>query len=108
MEILKILFLTCLLLANYATAEIIQCKNTSGKLVYTDNLRNCADKKYLPQPIKIIQSESFYNEIPDLLQTLNKAGFAGDGQQFCAPVAVSNSLVWLEGNKDESYQIDFG
>ncbi len=89
-----------------AKAEIIQCKNTAGKLVYTDNPRNCADRKHLPQTVKITQSESFYNEIPDLLQTLNKAGFAGDGQQFCAPVAVSNSLVWLEGNKDEQYQID--
>jgi hypothetical protein len=89
-----------------AIAEIIQCKNAAGKLVYTDNPRNCADRKHSPQPAKISLSESFYNEIPDLLQTLNTAGFAGDGQQFCAPVSVSNSLVWLEGNKDEQYQID--
>ncbi|MFC3116728.1 C39 family peptidase [Cellvibrio fontiphilus] len=87
-------------------AEIIHCKNAAGKLVYTDNPRNCADKHQLPQTVKITQTESFYNEIPDLLQTLNKAGFAGDGQQFCAPVAVSNSLVWLEDNKDEQYQIE--
>ncbi len=32
---------------------------------------------------------------PDLLQTLEKAGFKGNGNQFCAPVAVSNSLTWL-------------
>lgn len=101
-----ILFITCLFGATAVNAKIIQCKNAAGKLVFTDNISNCADKKATKQLSHTTQSESFYNEIPDLLQTLNSAGFAGDGQQFCAPVAVSNSLVWLEGNKDESYQID--
>jgi hypothetical protein len=32
---------------------------------------------------------------PDLLQTLGAANFNGDGTQYCAPVAVSNSLIWL-------------
>lgn len=88
-----------------ANAQIIQCKNTEGKLVFTDNINNCADKNVSKKIGQTKQSEHFYNEIPDLLQTLNIAGFAGDGQQFCAPVSVSNSLVWLEGNKDEQYQI---
>jgi len=100
------LFITCLFGTTSANAKIIQCKNTAGKLVFTDNINNCADKKATKQISQTAQNESFYNEIPDLLQTLNSAGFAGDGQQFCAPVAVSNSLVWLESNKDESYQID--
>ncbi|MDZ4263225.1 MAG: DUF4124 domain-containing protein [Pseudomonadota bacterium] len=100
------LFVTCLFGASAANAKIIQCKNAAGKLVFTDNINNCADKKATKHLSRTTQSESFYNEIPDLLQTLNTAGFAGDGQQFCGPVAVSNSLVWLEGNKDESYQID--
>jgi len=32
---------------------------------------------------------------PDLVQTLKAAKFPGNGKKFCAPVAVSNSLVWL-------------
>ena len=100
------LFITCLFGTTAVNAKIIQCKNTTGKLVFTDNINNCADKTATKQLSQSVQTESFYNEIPDLLQTLNAAGFAGDGQQFCGPVAVSNSLVWLEGNKDESYQID--
>lgn len=45
--------------------------------------------------------------IPDLTQTIDGAGFAGGGSQFCAPVAVSNSLVWLEGRqREQRYQIE--
>jgi hypothetical protein len=100
------LLITCLFGTSAANAKIIQCKNATGKLVFTDNVNNCADKTATKQLSQSVQAESFYNEIPDLLQTLNSAGFAGDGQQFCAPVSVSNSLVWLEGNNDENYQID--
>jgi len=32
---------------------------------------------------------------PDLMQTEPEAGFAGHGNQYCGPVAASNSLVWL-------------
>lgn len=35
---------------------------------------------------------------PDLLQTDSKAGFPGGGKMFCAPVAVSNGLMWLAAN----------
>ncbi len=94
------------LIAATANATVIQCKNAEGKSVFTDNPDNCKDQRSIQHITKSTQSEHFYNEIPDLLQTLNTAGFAGDGQQFCAPVAVSNSLVWLEGNKDEHYQIE--
>ena len=45
--------------------------------------------------------------VPDLTQTTKEADFAGGGSQFCAPVAVSNSLVWLEGRqKERRYQIE--
>lgn len=37
-------------------------------------------------------------EIPDFLQTDPEAGFARSGSQFCAPTAVSNSLMWLAAN----------
>lgn len=90
--------------AGGTSAAVIQCKNSAGKVVFTDNPRNCAGIN----GIKVSQShknDSFISEIPDLLQTLNDAEFTGDGQQFCAPVSVSNSLVWLEGNREQSYQI---
>ena len=32
---------------------------------------------------------------PDFLQTDERAGLANKGSQFCAPTAVSNSLMWL-------------
>jgi hypothetical protein len=36
--------------------------------------------------------------VPDFLQTDREAGFAKSGSQFCAPTAVSNSLMWLAEN----------
>lgn len=35
---------------------------------------------------------------PNLCQTDPDGEFAGDGSQFCAPVSISNSLMWLAGN----------
>jgi len=35
------------------------------------------------------------DQIPDLLQTEPRADFEGSGKAFCAPVSVSNSLVWM-------------
>lgn len=37
-------------------------------------------------------------DAPDFLQTDREAGFAKSGSQFCAPTAVSNSLMWLAEN----------
>ena len=34
-------------------------------------------------------------DTPDFLQTDPRATFPGGGRQFCAPVAVSNSFMWL-------------
>lgn len=91
-----------------ASAAFLKCKNASGMQVFTDNPANCADKKAAQHLDEApgTKDAAFYNEIPDLLQTLESADFAGDGQQFCAPVAVSNSLVWFEKNKDQQYQIN--
>ena len=49
-------------------------------------------------------STSYLDEIPDFTQTNVKVGNTGSGQQYCAPVAVSNSLVWLANNKNEQIQ----
>jgi hypothetical protein len=37
-------------------------------------------------------------DAPDFLQTDPDAGFANAGSQYCAPSAVSNSLIWLAAN----------
>ena len=37
----------------------------------------------------------FANQIPDFTQTNIRGSYYGNGQQFCAPVAVSNSIMWL-------------
>lgn len=74
--------------------------------MFTDDPRKCSGGEKLLELSESRESESFYNEIPDLLQTLEPANFAGGGREFCAPVAVSNSLVWLEKNSDPHYQIE--
>lgn len=39
------------------------------------------------------------NVVPDYVQTdLSYGGLPGGGTQYCAPVAVSNSLMWLDAN----------
>ena len=47
---------------------------------------------------------SYVNEIPDFTQTDVAGVAAGNGRQYCAPVAVSNSLAWFGG--DEGAQLD--
>lgn len=44
----------------------------------------------------------FINEIPDFTQT---HFFGSDGDQYCAPVAASNSLVWLSNNKQDQVKM---
>ena len=43
----------------------------------------------------------FINEIPDFTQSNIVGKGSGNGQQYCAPVSVSNSLVWLNRNKNQ-------
>jgi hypothetical protein len=58
----------------------------------------CAQKNV--DPTVVLKS------VPDLLQTTKKANFPKNGKAFCGPVAVSNSLVWLEGKTNRSHQIE--
>ncbi|MEO0924657.1 MAG: hypothetical protein AAFY63_02155 [Cyanobacteria bacterium J06643_13] len=44
-----------------------------------------------------IAANNFANQIPDFTQTEFKGSQNGNGQQFCAPVAISNSIMWLAG-----------
>jgi hypothetical protein len=38
---------------------------------------------------------NFINSIPDMTQGDPRTGFPGEGDNYCAPVSVSNSLMWL-------------
>jgi len=46
----------------------------------------------------------YFADIPDFPQQNPDSAFEAGGVTYCAPVAVSNSLVWLEGNTDRDYQ----
>ncbi|MEH6589099.1 MAG: hypothetical protein V7746_02520 [Halioglobus sp.] len=50
--------------------------------------------------------ERYFSDVPDLSQRQSPAVLPGGGEALCAPVAVSNSLVWLEGNSDQAYQLE--
>jgi len=85
------------------------CQNPEGKTIYTEDRKQCVD----PSEVEFNQQSSDYEthsnfskEIPSLLQTKQNAGFTDSGLTFCGPVAVSNSLVWLEKNSSEAYQIE--
>ncbi|MFK8028815.1 MAG: hypothetical protein AB8G18_01130 [Gammaproteobacteria bacterium] len=41
----------------------------------------------------------FIHDIPDFTQTHVIGKSRGNGQQYCAPTAVSNSLVWMSGGE---------
>ena len=46
-----------------------------------------------------------FRSIPDFTQTTVRGAAHGNGQQFCAPAAVSNSLVWLQPSTVEQKQL---
>ena len=46
----------------------------------------------------------YFADIPDFPQQNPDSAFEAGGVTYCAPVAVSNSLVWLKGNTDRDYQ----
>lgn len=49
-------------------------------------------------PTQGFADDMFIHDIPDFTQTDIAAKKAGGGWQYCAPVAVSNSLSWMSGN----------
>ncbi|MCG7991227.1 MAG: peptidase C39 family protein [Candidatus Thiodiazotropha lotti] len=49
-------------------------------------------------PLACLADLAYINQIPDFTQTDVAFSGSGNGQQFCAPVAVSNSIVLLSGN----------
>ncbi len=90
-------------------AEVFSCLDKNGNKIFTDQKEHCVGQREsseLKHYAKAPNNTNFYNEIPDLLQTKDSAGFPGGGKQFCGPVAVSNSLVWLKGETSEELQIE--
>jgi hypothetical protein len=87
-------------------ADVFSCEDQNGNIIFTDNKINCSLSKTIESKSYELSNPTFYNEIPDLLQTKTSAQFPGGGRQYCGPVAVSNSLIWLAGTEDEASQID--
>jgi hypothetical protein len=50
-------------------------------------------------------NSAYINEIPDFTQTDVRGENNGNGQQYCAPVAVSNSLMWLSQKQTGQLQL---
>lgn len=50
-------------------------------------------------------SDMFINQIPDYTQTDIRGMEAGDGQQYCGPVAISNSIYWLSKKRGNQEQL---
>jgi len=48
---------------------------------------------------------AYINEIPDFTQTNIKGKNSGNGQQYCAPTAVSNSIIWLSHNENKQLNL---
>ena len=50
-------------------------------------------------------SRRLHHEIPDFTQTQVRGAEFGNGHQFCAPAAVSNSLIWLGRRKVDQLEL---
>ncbi|MES9851035.1 MAG: hypothetical protein ABW170_04300 [Candidatus Thiodiazotropha sp. L084R] len=56
-------------------------------------------------PVVCFGENRFINEIPDFTQTDVKEINSGNGQQYCAPVAVSNSIAWMSGTENKQLRL---
>ena len=50
---------------------------------------------YLPSPLLAAGNTAYINEIPDFTQSRITGWQYRHGSEYCAPVAVSNSLMWM-------------
>lgn len=89
------------------SAEIYRCQDAQGRVTFTDRSDLCpaARARVYSQKQHRRVNRQFISQIPDLLQTHPLANFLNGGQNYCAPVAVSNSLSWLAGNQSVDHQI---
>ena len=96
-----------LMTAFSASADIFRCKDANGQLMFTDRADLCPTASTSVRTAKQARrvNRQFISQIPDLLQTHPLADFLKGGQNYCAPVAVANSLSWLAGKKSIDNQI---
>jgi len=52
-----------------------------------------------PAPLLAASSTAFINAIPDFTQSRITGWQHGHGSEYCAPVAVSNSLAWMTNSR---------
>jgi len=99
--------LTGALWSSVSTAEIFRCIGSDGHMLFTDRAELCRDSRTSIAVAKPTQrvNRQFISQIPDLLQTHPLGDFLKGGRNYCAPVAVANSLSWLAGKKSVDNQI---
>jgi len=56
-------------------------------------------------PLASFGENAYIDVIPDFTQTDVTAVNSGNGQQYCAPVAVSNSIAWLSGKEGQQMEL---
>jgi hypothetical protein len=56
-------------------------------------------------PLSSRATIAYINDIPDYSQTNIRGNNSENGQYYCGPVAVSNSIVWLNNYKTEQVQL---
>ena len=108
MKLVKTIALfTGLLWMSSASAEIYRCQDAQGHVIFTDRAELCPAQRTIVHTQKKRRrvNRQFISQIPDLLQTHPLADFLKGGQNYCAPVAVANSLSWLAGKKSVDNQI---
>jgi hypothetical protein len=55
----------------------------------------------IPFPLMAASNTAFINAIPDFTQSRITGWQHGHGSEYCAPVAVSNSLIWMTNLKGD-------
>lgn len=108
MRIVSILtLLLSLFVSHVVAADIYRCQDAAGRWLFTDSISQCPGQRTSvrarQQPQRV--SHQYISQIPDLLQTHPLADFLKGGRNYCAPVAVANSLSWLAGKKSVDNQI---
>lgn len=56
-------------------------------------------------PLSCFADSLYINDIPDFMQANIRGEHRGNGQQYCGPVAVSNSITWLNQNKNNQLEL---
>jgi len=56
-------------------------------------------------PVVAVDAADMLYDVPDFTQTDVRGAVNGNGQQYCAPVAVSNSFMWLGETSKSQLQL---